>query len=91
LFITDPDIISAVEASDLSAAYGLTSSEAQVVAHLLAGHSLPQAAKAMGVTINTAKTLLHRAFDRCQVRRQSDLIALVLRGPLGLARRHGNW
>jgi DNA-binding CsgD family transcriptional regulator len=83
LFITDPDVINVVEASDLSAAYGLTPAEAQVVAHLLAGHSLHQAARTMGVTINSAKTLLHRAFDRCQVRRQSDLIALVLRGPLG--------
>jgi DNA-binding CsgD family transcriptional regulator/PAS domain-containing protein len=88
LFITDPDSIDPVEATHLSAAYGFTPTEAGIVAHLVAGHSLRHTAATMGMTLNSAKTLLGRAFERCHVSRQSDLVALVLRGPLGFVQRN---
>jgi DNA-binding CsgD family transcriptional regulator len=86
IFLADPDRPYPVEGADIENAYGLTAAEARLVAHLIAGHDLHRAARLMGISINSAKTLLQRSFDCTQTRRQSDLINLVLRGPLGVAR-----
>ncbi|HSU05707.1 MAG TPA: hypothetical protein VLI93_09050, partial [Acetobacteraceae bacterium] len=86
LFFNDPDLHHPIDATQVRAAYGLTPSQAVLVSQLVHGHRMRDAADSMGMTINSAKTLLQRAFDGCYVTRQSDLTALILRGPLGLLR-----
>lgn len=85
IFMADPDRRQPIDQKNVADAYRLTSAEANLVAHLIAGQDLHHAAQLMGMSVNSVKTLLQRSFDRTQTRRQSDLINLILRGPLGVA------
>jgi DNA-binding CsgD family transcriptional regulator/PAS domain-containing protein len=89
IFVSDPDRRPQTPIRMLADAHGLTLTEATLLSHLLAGHDLRQAAELMSVTMSTAKTLLQRSFDRTGTRRQAQLMALVLQGPLGTARFPG--
>jgi DNA-binding CsgD family transcriptional regulator/PAS domain-containing protein len=73
-----------ISGSSLAQLYGLTPAEARLAIQLLAGQDLPAASEALKITQNTAKTLLRRIFERTGTNRQSDLIKLVLRGPLSV-------
>lgn len=61
--------------------YGLTAAEIRLVHRLLEGHSLSSAAEALDITRNTAHSQLTSVFQKTATHRQSDLIALLLRGP----------
>jgi DNA-binding CsgD family transcriptional regulator len=65
--------------------YRLTPAEARLTLRLLEGEDIKAAATAMGISVNTAKTLLRRSFERTGTRRQAELVSLILRGPLGAA------
>jgi len=60
----------------LIATYGLTSAEARVAAHLFEGCSLSQAAERNNVSRHTVRVQLRSIFNKCQVRRQADLLRL---------------
>ena len=75
-----------VELAALREMYGLTAAEARLAVQLLLGKSVPAAAGAMGVSVNTAKTLLRRSFERTGTSRQTDFVAQITRGPLGSVR-----
>ncbi len=60
--------------------YGLSPSEARLAAELAAGASLSEAAAALSLTIETARTYSKRIFDKTGARGQPDLIRLVLTG-----------
>jgi DNA-binding CsgD family transcriptional regulator len=92
IFISDPDEDVAIEVASLRQMYGLTAAEARLTANLVSGMDLLAAAATMGVTINTARTLLKRSFERTGTNRQSDLIGKILRGPLGsVVSRHPSY
>jgi DNA-binding CsgD family transcriptional regulator len=78
LFVSDPDQNVEVPADLLKRCYGLTIAEAHLTTVLLEGHSLREAAELCGVTQNTAKTQLKSVFAKTQVRRQGELIKLLL-------------
>jgi DNA-binding CsgD family transcriptional regulator len=67
--------------------FGFNSSEASLAALLANGMTLAQAARELGITENTARTYSKRMFDKMGVRRQTELVRLILTGvaPLGRA------
>jgi len=60
----------------MAATYGLTPAETRVLTSLLAGRTLAQTAKALGIAPNTAKTHLTSIFSKTGVTRQADLMRL---------------
>jgi DNA-binding CsgD family transcriptional regulator len=78
LFLTDP----AAELEDctdaLMSAYGLTRSEARVVQSLTEGASLKVIAARQRVTYETVRTYVRRILSKTGVRRQAELVRLML-------------
>lgn len=64
-------------ARSIALQFGLTPSEQKVLAELLAGRTLAEAAKGLEVTVNTARTHLANIFSKAGVSRQADLIRLA--------------
>ncbi len=65
--------------------YGLTPAQLRLAGLILDGRSLVDAARALRVSQNTARTHLRRMFDRTGVHSQSALIVVLLAAamPLG--------
>lgn len=61
--------------------YGLTAAEARLVNALFAGVALPAAARALGISINTAKSALKSVYTKCAVCSRAELLLLVSLGP----------
>jgi DNA-binding CsgD family transcriptional regulator len=64
--------------------YGMTPAEASLASILLQGRDLTEAARELGVTMNTVRTQLRCVFDKTGARRQAELVRILLRGPAGL-------
>ena len=84
MYVVDPDM--AVEASKrvLSQTYGLTQAESAVASLLGRGIGLSNAADLLGISINTAKTHKQRVYSKTGIRRQAELVRLVLTAAFGL-------
>lgn len=78
LFITDPNQQPSSDPGALCDFLGLTSAEARIVAEVVMGLALPEAAKKVGVTPNTARTLLARAMARTGTNSQIGIVRKVL-------------
>ena len=65
----------------LRSLYRLTPAEAHLANELFKGKSLAQAAKARGISINTAKYTLKSIFSKCQVSSRAELLLLLSLGP----------
>jgi len=65
----------------LAQLYGLTAAESRLVNALFVGKSLQHAAPQVGVTVNTAKSVLRRVFVKCGVATQAELLQLLALGP----------
>ena len=63
----------------LTKLFGLAPSEAMLAILLSEGATLREAAKELGITENSARTYSKRIFTKTGVRRQADLIRLILR------------
>ncbi|MBM68914.1 MAG: hypothetical protein CME43_05505 [Haliea sp.] len=57
--------------------FGVTPAEAKLVAHLVDGQTLTAAAKALGISRNTARGQLASVFTKTGVNRQNQLVRLV--------------
>ena len=64
-------------ALSLAARYGLTPAEAALAARLAEGHTLVEAARLRGCTINTVRTHLARLMGKTDTQRQSALVRLL--------------
>ncbi|MDA8231780.1 MAG: helix-turn-helix transcriptional regulator [Magnetospirillum sp.] len=84
LFLSDPALCQVPPARVLSGLYGLTPREAELVAELVTGCSLDEAAARIGLRTESARIYLKRVFAKTGVKRQGELIALLLRSPAGL-------
>jgi PAS domain-containing protein len=73
LFVIDPEARHVLEPSAIVDLLGLTPAEARVVAALAMGTALAEAATRLGVTVNTARTLLSRAMSRPAPNHKSGL------------------
>ena len=85
IFLVEPEQSVRINPSVLEAMLGLSPSEARLTASLAAGETVQQFARDAGVTLNTARTLLKRAFSKSGVTRQADLIRLALSCASGIA------
>jgi DNA-binding CsgD family transcriptional regulator len=83
IFLSLPEASLPVSLEAMKGLYGVTRAEGRLVLELVAGKDLDAASISLGIGINTAKTLLKRVFNRVDVNRQTALVALILRGPLG--------
>ena len=63
----------------LAGAFDLTSAEGRVLESLVAGHSLAETARHLGIAPSTAKTHLDHIFAKTGVSRQTELIRLAMR------------
>ncbi len=70
-----------VAAETLESLYGLTPCEARVAAHVVAAASVQELSEQLGLSRNTVKTHLRRAFRKCEVGSLAQLAALVATGP----------
>ena len=77
LFVADPDLQPIVTPEALSDVLGLTTAEARIVAELVTGHSLAEAAERLGITANTGRTLLGRAMARTGTNSQAEIVRRV--------------
>src|SRR5262245_33250726 len=57
--------------------FGLTPSQARLVIHLTAGHSLRSSAKALGVKYETVRSYLKSVFQKTGTHRQAELVLRV--------------
>jgi DNA-binding CsgD family transcriptional regulator len=78
LFISDPEINPELPDDLLQRCYGLTHAEARLAMLLLNGYSLRESADSCGVTHSTVKSQLKSIFLKTQVKRQGELIRLLL-------------
>jgi DNA-binding CsgD family transcriptional regulator len=79
VFISDLDERAELPAELLRRCYGLSPAESQLALALIRGHSLKEVAGSLYISLNTAKTQLKSIFTKTQVKRQGELINLLLR------------
>lgn len=84
VFVMPGGASSPCDGSTLARIFGLTPAEARHLGQLLAGATLAEAAKALGVSPATARTHRERIFAKMGVSRRSELVALAsdLRPPV---------
>ena len=70
-------ILPLLDARALMGALGLCASEAKLTALLAGGASLECAAEQLGISVNTARTQIKKAFEKTDTHSQGQLIALV--------------
>jgi DNA-binding CsgD family transcriptional regulator len=63
----------------LKSVFGLTASEILLTLRLFAGDTLREAAQALGISYETARTKLKFIFQKTKTRRQTELILLLAR------------
>ena len=86
IFLGDHDFPLQMAQEAIRRWYGLTCTEARLAAALAEGSSLEEAADAMGIKPNTARTHLKRIFAKTGTNRQGALVRLLLTGPAVLRR-----
>jgi DNA-binding CsgD family transcriptional regulator len=87
VFVNEPSRRSAPDAAFLRDTLGLSPCEIRLVAHLVAGQTIEEAARELHVTPNTARTHLKSIFLKTGVRRQSELIRRISNSLATLVRR----
>jgi DNA-binding CsgD family transcriptional regulator len=80
IFVVDPETDLSAPAEVLEDLYDLTHSEAQIVRLIADGLTIEEAAKKRGVSVNTARSHLKRAFAKTGTTRQSELMRLIVAG-----------
>jgi DNA-binding CsgD family transcriptional regulator len=84
IFITDPEQRMESMEAVLQRLYVLTPAEARLAAIIVQGKNIATAAAKLQVTQNTARTHLKHIFEKTGVRRQSELVQLLLNSPAAL-------
>lgn len=80
VFVVDPEGGASPVPEVLEHLYSLTHSEAEIVRLLSTGISLEEAAQLRGISINTARSHLQRAFSKTGTSRQGELVRLIIAG-----------
>lgn len=82
VFIYEPDGAPApLPLQVMTRFYGLTLGEARLANELFVHRNLGIAATALGITVNTARSVLKRVFHKCAVGSQGELLQLLALGP----------
>jgi DNA-binding CsgD family transcriptional regulator len=82
IFASDPEWPPPLGVAALAARYDLTPAEGRLFEALLQGERIADYSDRVGVSTNTANTLLKRIFAKTDTNRQADLIRLVLSDPI---------
>lgn len=85
IFVCDPDAQTTAPRETLRQVFDFTPAEAALAMELANGLSLDEAAEALGIRRNTARTHLRAIFAKAGVTRQAELVRLVLSGVVGLS------
>lgn len=78
LIVTDPEAGGQLDSRALRTLFGFTPAEARLVNLLVGGRSLPDIAKELGISFETARTHLARARAKTETASQVDLVRTVL-------------
>ena len=89
VYVTDPERGPQADPEAVCRYLGLTPAEGGVVLALARGLSLAEVARERNVSLETVRTHVKRSLAKADVRRQSDLVRLVLSGPSGMGLRRG--
>ena len=81
VFIGDPKRLSGDPIGVMQELYGLTPGEARLALLLTSGCSVQVAARRLGTTLSTTRSVLKTVFAKTGANRQSDLVRLLLTGP----------
>ncbi len=81
VFIHDPEADAAMDGEILRTLYQLTPAEAKLAELLSLGRSVSDAARELGITINTARTHLKHLYSKTGTSRQSELVRLLVSMP----------
>jgi DNA-binding CsgD family transcriptional regulator len=82
LLVFDADGPSQPNATLLGRLFNLTPREAGLAALLMQGQSIDDAARSLGIALNTARTLLKRVSAKTDTHSQAELLRLLLTAPL---------
>lgn len=77
VFISDPRGTPEISAATLRELFGFTGSESRVAAYLANGHTLNEAAEALSISINTAKSHARNIYEKTGVNKQTKFIQLI--------------
>ena len=83
LFITDPEEGATLDSRALHQLFGLTPAEIRLCIALVKGMSVEEYALEAGISSNTARTHVKRIYSKTGVRRQSELVRLLLKSSAG--------
>lgn len=86
IFVSDTTASPTLDLAALQQEFGLTQAEAEVAAALTTGHQLHHVATSRRVSVETARTLLKRAFIKTDTNSQAQLVALITRSLSALRR-----
>jgi DNA-binding CsgD family transcriptional regulator len=78
IVLRDPALPAMLSVGDLERLFGLSPAEARLATRLADGEGLDEAAVALGVSRNTARSQLQSVFTKTGVNRQGDLVRLLL-------------
>ncbi len=78
IFLHDPAVPAALDEAALARLHGLTHAECRLITVVLNGSTLAQAGKALGVSLNTARTHLKHVFMKTDTNRQTQLVSLLV-------------
>lgn len=86
IFVVDPTLFDDPDPWHIKALFGLTDTEAQFACAIATGEGLKTSAKKFGISESTARTHLHRIFEKTGTKRQAQLVRLVLATRFGVRR-----
>jgi DNA-binding CsgD family transcriptional regulator/PAS domain-containing protein len=86
VLVSDPETRPQAAPELLAGLYGLTAREAALVALLLEGLDLHDAAERLALSMNTVRTHLRGVFTKTGTRRQAELVSLLLRSVVSLTK-----
>ena len=82
ILFSDPDAKLKPTAGDIAALFDFTPAEAKLVAQLVEGRSMVDAAQSIGISPNTAKSQLQSVFLKTGCNKQSELVSMIVSNPL---------
>jgi DNA-binding CsgD family transcriptional regulator len=78
VFAVDPSAAADPTPEQLRAQFGLTAAEAAFACAIVRGEGLRECARAIGISEPTARTHLHRIFEKTGTKRQAQLVRVIL-------------
>jgi DNA-binding CsgD family transcriptional regulator/PAS domain-containing protein len=78
IFISDPEAPALPAPEELVNLYGLTLAESHLTVRVASGYSLYEAASQLGITPESARTVIKRVFCKTDTHSQAQLVRLVL-------------